>query len=155
MARDLGVAARIHLLGRLPQDRLPEIYSAADLLLLLSEREGWPNVLLESMACSTPVLVSDIGGFDDIVAAPEAGRILRRTTPATLAENIRDLLAHPPDRAATRQYAEGFDWEPTTQGQIALFRQICASRAEGAAERSDIALGSAGAAAAPEERRDS
>jgi teichuronic acid biosynthesis glycosyltransferase TuaC len=133
LAHDRGVAARVHVLGRLPQERLPETYSAADLLLLPSEREGWPNVLLESMACGTPVLVSNIDGFEEIVAAPEAGRILPETTLRTLANNIEDLLLRPPDRAATRRYAERFDWEPTTQGQIALFREICATRPDTAA----------------------
>lgn len=128
LARERGVAERVRLLGRLDQDRLPEIYSAADLLLLVSTTEGWPNVLLESMACGTPVVVSDIDGIEDIVALPEAGRILAETTPATLAGAIGDLLAAPPARAATRRYAEQFDWRGTTQGQIDLFREICKSR---------------------------
>jgi glycosyltransferase involved in cell wall biosynthesis len=128
LARERGVAERVRLLGRLEQDRLPEIYSAADLLLLVSTTEGWPNVLLESMACGTPVVVSDIGGIGDIVASPEAGRILAETTPTTLAGAIGDLLVDPPARAATRLYAEQFDWRSTTQGQIDLFRQICESR---------------------------
>jgi teichuronic acid biosynthesis glycosyltransferase TuaC len=123
-----GVANRIRLFGRLEQDRLPEIYSAADLLLLVSTNEGWSNVLLESMACGTPVVVSDIDGIGDIVAAPEAGRILAETTPATLAAAIRDLLAAPPARGATRRYAEQFDWQSTTQGQIDLCREVCEAR---------------------------
>jgi glycosyltransferase involved in cell wall biosynthesis len=127
-ARERGVADRVRLFGRLEQDRLPEIYSAADLLLLVSTHEGWPNVLLESIACGTPVVVSDIDGIGDIVAAPEAGRILAETTPTTLAAAIRELLAAPPTRAATRRYAEQFDWQSTTQGQIGLFREICESR---------------------------
>jgi teichuronic acid biosynthesis glycosyltransferase TuaC len=112
----------------LDQDRLPEIYSAADLLLLVSTNEGWPNVLLESMACGTPVVVSDIDGIGDIVALPEAGRVLAETTPTALASAIGDLLAGPPARAATRRYAEQFDWRGTTQGQIDLFRAICEFR---------------------------
>jgi teichuronic acid biosynthesis glycosyltransferase TuaC len=124
-AADWKVAERVHLIGRVPQARLPEIYSAADLLLLPSEHEGWPNVLLESMACGTPVLVSDIDGFVDIVAAPEAGRILDVTTPSTLAVAIRDMLRSPASRAATRRYAGGFDWQSTTRGQIELFEDIC------------------------------
>jgi teichuronic acid biosynthesis glycosyltransferase TuaC len=127
-ARERGVADRVRLFGRLEQDRLPEIYSAADILLLVSTHEGWPNVLLESIACSTPVVVSNIDGIGDIVAAPDAGRILGETTPATLAAAIRDLLAAPPDRAATRRYAEQFDWQSTTQGQIDLFREFCEPR---------------------------
>jgi glycosyltransferase involved in cell wall biosynthesis len=130
LAGRLGLSDRVRLLGRLPQDRLPEIYTAADLLLLASTHEGWPNVLLESMACGTPAIVSEIDGIDDIVATPEAGRIVSAIDPTRLAAAIRDLLQAPPSRAATRAYAEGFDWEATTRGQIELFRAICGHGAE-------------------------
>jgi teichuronic acid biosynthesis glycosyltransferase TuaC len=123
-ARERGVIDRVRLLGRVPQHRLPEIYSAADLLLLVSSHEGWPNVLLESMACGTPVLVSDMGGIADIVATSEAGKIIYAVTPERLAAAIRELLATPPPRNATRIYAEQFDWQSTTEGQIALFREV-------------------------------
>jgi teichuronic acid biosynthesis glycosyltransferase TuaC len=128
LARERRVADRVRLLGHVPQQRLPEIYGAADVLVLVSTSEGWPNVLLESMACGTPVVVSDIDGIADIVAAPEAGRILGETTADRLAAAIRDLLAAPPSRAATRCYAERFDWQSTTEGQITLFREICERR---------------------------
>ncbi len=124
LARERRVADRVRLLGRVPQDRLPEIYSAADVLLLVSSHEGWPNVLLESMACGTPVIVSDIGGVADIVSTPEAGRIVGDVTPDRLAAEIRDLLAAPPARTATRSYAEQFDWQSTTDGQIAVFCEV-------------------------------
>ena len=124
LARQCSVADRVRFVGRLPQDQLPEIYTAADLLLLVSTHEGWPNVLLESMACSTPVVVSEIGGIADIVAAAEAGRIVADVTASRLATAIRALLAAPPSRAATRGYAEQFDWHSTTDGQIALFHEI-------------------------------
>jgi teichuronic acid biosynthesis glycosyltransferase TuaC len=124
LAREQRVADRVHLLGRVPQNRLPAIYSAADLLLLVSSHEGWPNVLLESMACGTPVVVSDIAGITDIVGAAEAGRIVADITPSRLAATVRDFLSVPPARAATRGYAEQFDWQSTTEGQIALFKAI-------------------------------
>jgi teichuronic acid biosynthesis glycosyltransferase TuaC len=128
LARERRVADRVRLLGHLPQERLPDVYSAADLLLLVSTHEGWPNVLLESMACGTPVIVSDIDGIADIVGAPEAGRIVQEPTPDRLATAARDLLAALPARAETRAYAERFDWQSTTEGQIALFREICEQR---------------------------
>jgi glycosyltransferase involved in cell wall biosynthesis len=127
-ARERRVADRVRLLGRVPQDRLPEIYSAADLLLLVSTHEGWPNVLLESMACGTPVVVSPMDGIADIVGASEAGRILADDTPSGLASTIRELLVASQSRAATRLYAEQFDWQSTTDGQIALFREIVERR---------------------------
>jgi glycosyltransferase involved in cell wall biosynthesis len=125
LAHARGLAARVRLLGQIPQQKLPEIYAAADMLLLASTHEGWPNVLLESMACGTPVVASDIAGIADIVAAPAAGRIVPRSTPDHLAAAIRGLLAAPPERGATRAYAEQFDWQSTTDGQIALFREVC------------------------------
>lgn len=124
-----GIADRVRLLGRLPQAELPRIYEAADLLLLTSAHEGWPNVLLESMACGTPVVVTRLAGIADIVGAPEAGRIVEEATPRRLAAAIQALLAAPPARAATRAYAEGFDWRSTTEGQLALFRAVAATRA--------------------------
>ncbi len=131
LAGTRGVADRVRLLGRMPQQNLPEIYGAADLLLLVSTHEGWPNVLLESMACGTPVVVSDIPGIADIVGAPAAGRIVAGVTPDRLGAAIRELLAAPPDRAATRVYAEQFDWQSTTDGQIALFQEVCERHSQG------------------------
>lgn len=128
LARKLHVADRVRLLGRRPQESLPEIYSAADFLVHPSLREGWPNVLLESMACGTAVVVANFDGIGDIVGAPEAGRILAEATPRCLAETVRGLLAAPPGRAATRRYAEGFDWQSTTAGQIELFQHISQGR---------------------------
>ena len=125
LARQLGLADRVRLLGRVPQESLPGIYGAADLLVHPSLREGWPNVLLESMACGTPVLATNFDSVGEIVGAPEAGRIVAEATPTGLAEAIRELLAAPPRREATRRYAEGFDWQVTTAGQIELFRDIC------------------------------
>jgi teichuronic acid biosynthesis glycosyltransferase TuaC len=61
----------------------------------------------------------------DIVAAPQAGRILDETTPQCIASAVAEILSAPPDRDRTRRYAEGFSWDSTTSGQIELFRQIC------------------------------
>ena len=125
LARQLGLANRVRLLGRVPQESLPEIYGGADLLVHPSLREGWPNVLLESMACGTPVLATNFDSVGEIVGAPESGRIVAEATPTGLAGAVKALLAAPPKREATRLYAEGFDWQVTTAGQIELFCEIC------------------------------
>lgn len=127
LASRLGVAGRVRFLGRKPHDELPEIYSAADILVLASSREGWANVLLEAMACGTPVIASNVWGTPEVVAAPAAGRLVAERTGKAFAEEIARLLASPPPREATRAYAEGFSWEATTEGQLALFRQILRS----------------------------
>jgi glycosyltransferase involved in cell wall biosynthesis len=81
---------------------LPTVYGAADVLVLASNREGWANVLLEAMACGTPVVATNIWGTPEVVATPEAGRLVDEATPQALSTAIRELLADPPSRDATR-----------------------------------------------------
>jgi glycosyltransferase involved in cell wall biosynthesis len=124
LAARLGVADKVRLTGSLPNTELLKWYSAADVLLLCSSREGWANVLLESMACGTPVVATDIWGTPEVVAAPEAGRLVARRDGTAFAAAIDELLTNGVNRAATRRYAQDFGWQPTTEGQLALFNEI-------------------------------
>ncbi len=129
LARILGIESRVRLLGPVPHNELRQAYSAADVLILASDREGWPNVLLEAMACGTPAAATDAWGIPEVVAEPAAGRLIPARDPEAIAKTVRDLLADPPDRADTRAYAERFSWDETTEGQIALFKKILAEEA--------------------------
>ena len=124
LADRIGVADRVKFLGLLPQDELRWLYSAADALVLASEREGWPNVLLEAMACGTPVIASNVGGIPEMVASSAAGVLLQASDHFGIAQAATDLRAQLPDRNATRAYAEQFGWGATTAGQIKIFRQL-------------------------------
>ncbi|MBV8092103.1 MAG: glycosyltransferase family 4 protein [Acetobacteraceae bacterium] len=124
LAHQLGVSDRVRFLGARPHPEMPKLYSAADVLVLASTREGWANVLLEAMACGTPVVASPAWGNPEVVRAPEAGVIAASNRPGDLAAAVRDVIANAPPRAATRAYAERFSWDETTAGQIALFQQV-------------------------------
>ena len=119
-----ALAGRVRLLGTRPHAELPSLYSAADAMVLASSREGWANVLLESMACGTPVVASNIWGNPEVVGSPAAGLIYDPNTSDGIAAGVRKLFAEPPDRAATRAYAEDFSWDATTAGQISIFRRV-------------------------------
>ncbi len=128
----LGLGERVRLLGPRPHADLPALYGAADASVLASSREGWANVLLESMACGTPVVASDIPGNPEVVQERAAGVIAPQNTPEWIAAGVRDLFAALPDRQATRAYAERFGWEETSRGQLSLFRRVLAARASAA-----------------------
>jgi glycosyltransferase involved in cell wall biosynthesis len=122
LASELGVAARITWVGVVPQVELARYYAAADATVLMSAREGLPNVLLESMACGTPVVATNVGGVSEVVTAPESGLVLKEASSTALASAVRSLLGNPPDRERTRAYARRFDWQPTTRALIELYR---------------------------------
>ena len=125
---EYGLTHRVRLLGAVPHRELPAMYGAADASVLASSREGWANVLLESMACGTPVVAANICGNSEVVRASAAGVIYQPNTPDGIAARVRRLFAALPDRAATRSYAEPFSWDDTTAGQLALFRRVRAGR---------------------------
>jgi glycosyltransferase involved in cell wall biosynthesis len=127
-AQALGISAQVHFAGAVPNDQLAAWYSAADLLVLASRSEGWANVLLEAMACGTPVVATAVGGTAEVVGRPEVGRVVPPLDPAALAAGIEAMWAAPPDRAAVRTYAQAFGWDETSAAQLRLFRAVLARR---------------------------
>lgn len=124
----LGLAQRVRFLGPVAHERMHEVYSAADVLVLASDREGWPNVLLEAMASGTPVAATNVWGAPEVVASRAAGVLISDRNPGAIACAVRNLLANPPVRTETRAYAERFSWDETTRGQLELFRSIVERR---------------------------
>lgn len=124
LAQALGVSERVDFLGAVRQPELVQHYNQADALVLASSREGWANVLLESMACGTPVVASRVYGTPEVVAAPEAGVLMNELSARGVAEGVQALRASYPDRTATRRYAERFSWEDTTAGQLTIFEAL-------------------------------
>ncbi|RMD90416.1 MAG: glycosyltransferase family 4 protein [Alphaproteobacteria bacterium] len=127
-AAALGVGERVHFLGGVPHDELRTVYSAADLLVLASSREGWPNVLLEALACGTPVVATAVNGSPEVVREAVAGEIVAERTGAALAAAARRVLDRGASRAAVRAYAEAFSWDETSRGQMQLFERIVKER---------------------------
>jgi glycosyltransferase involved in cell wall biosynthesis len=129
LADRLGVAARLRLLGHVAHEQMPEVYSAADALVLASVREGMPNVVLESLACGTRVVATDVGGVSEIVTSPALGLLMRERSPAALVESLKRLIAEPIDSESTRAMARRFGWATVVERQIALYRRVLATHA--------------------------
>ena len=121
VAQDKGVASRVRFLGEIAHDDLTDAYRAADIFVLASSREGWANVLLEAMACGTPVVATNVNGTPEVVTDPKLGTLVEERSAPALARAIRTLRAVVPDRAAVRTYAEQFSWDDTARANKALF----------------------------------
>jgi glycosyltransferase involved in cell wall biosynthesis len=122
LAARKGVGQRVRFLGAVPQAQLVEYYNAADILVLASTREGWPNVLLESLACGTPAVAAAVGGCSEIVNCPAAGALFHGRDPQALAQTLVHVRARGLDRAAARRHAEQYSWSDTSRGLLSLMR---------------------------------
>lgn len=129
-AEALGLAGRVHFLGKVSPADMPAFFSAADVLVLPSEREGWANVLLEAMACGTPVVSRAVAGALDLVTCAEAGKLVDGSDPAAYAAAIRDVLESHVTREATRAYATTFGWRETSLAQESIFARALGRSAE-------------------------
>lgn len=123
LAENLGVDDRVQFLGTVEHRELPDLYAAADLMVLASSREGWANVLLESMACGTPVVATNIWGTPEVVASEQAGILVERT-PEAILEGINHLRNALPDRSKTRNYALQFSWDDTSDRLYEILQQV-------------------------------
>jgi glycosyltransferase involved in cell wall biosynthesis len=124
LARRLQVEDRVCFVGAVPQAELKWWYSAADVLALCSSREGWPNVLLEAMACGTPVVATNVWGIPEVVNSRAAGMLMPERSSAALVDCLNALFAAYPDRQDVRAYAEDFSWRATSRGQLDLFASV-------------------------------
>jgi glycosyltransferase involved in cell wall biosynthesis len=84
--------AKIQYIARIPEVDLPDVLNELKLLLLPSYTEGLPNIVLESMACGTPVLVTPVGAIPDIIKDGENGFVLEDNSADAIARNIERAL---------------------------------------------------------------
>ena len=86
---------KIKLTGWIPHDKLPDYINKLKLIVLPSYTEGLPAIMLEAMACGTPVLVTPVGAIPDVIKHGETGLIMENNTPKSIARNILKAMGYP------------------------------------------------------------
>ncbi|RZL59626.1 MAG: glycosyltransferase, partial [Sphingomonas sp.] len=104
------------------------LYGAADVAVNGADREGIANVLLEALACGTPLVATPVWGSPEVVRVPEAGLLSADRSAGAIGAAIARLLATLPERAATRRYAERYDWRETGRLHRALLAAAVSAR---------------------------
>lgn len=125
---DAVAPGRVDWRDNMPQSELRHAYAAADVLGLPSLREGWPNVLLEAIACGTPVVAADVGGVTEIIRDGAPGEVVARGDTTMWARALTATIDNgsPPERV--RQYAQHFEWDEVVTRQCALYEDVAQKR---------------------------
>jgi len=95
LAKALKDVAGVRLLGALPNRDVPKLLSVTDVLIMPSNEEGFPRVLLEAMAMGVPFVASDVGGVKDIVPPSMLRHIVTAGDTRAFANEVRSLLSAP------------------------------------------------------------
>lgn len=116
---------RVVFLGAQPPERVAVAYRAADVFVLPSEREGWPNVVTEALASGVPVVATRVGGIPQILGdepPPHLGAMVPPSDPDGLQQALRLVLAEGHRRDEVRAFAERYGWQQPVELLVETFR---------------------------------
>lgn len=123
--------------GRVDEEALVAHYQAADAVVVPSTAlEGFGLVVLEALACGTPVVASDLGGLSEVLPGLDPTLMVPPDDVPALRERLQAALAGDlPDRAACRATAQEHSREAFAAAVAAVYRQVAAEAAERGARR--------------------
>lgn len=118
-----SLADRVVFVGSVANEKLVDWYNAADLFFLGSSREGWPNVVCESLACGTPVVATAVNGIPEILDSEELGIMVERS-PAAFADGIAQALGRSWNRQLIAQKGRQRTWQNVAAEVHGLFSTV-------------------------------
>lgn len=132
---------RVVFTGQLAPNQVTDRLAQSRLLVMASESEGRPNVVLEAMAAGVPVVASDIGGVRELLGNSERGLLFPVGDVDQLAECMMRVLDDPDlgrrlaERASRWIQDQGLTWERTAQKYAGLYRQVIAEHCHKSGKR--------------------
>lgn len=129
LACEVGVDRHVRFLGCIPNEELWRYYAAADLFVLPSRLESWGTVMLESLACGTPVVATETAGGREVKQHFSNDlRLAKRERPASVAEAVIAELRAPrrSSDATRRKLAADFSVEACARQYLKVYRQAVA-----------------------------
>jgi D-inositol-3-phosphate glycosyltransferase len=128
LAGSLRVGDRVRFLPPRPHEELPDVYAAADVVLVPSRSESFGLVALEAQACGVPVVASSVGGLRYVVGHGQGGFLTPPDDPTTMARRTLEILR---DQALARRLSAGaieqaslFPWSATTERLGSVYREL-------------------------------
>lgn len=122
----LGFGTQVRLLGRKNPAEVARCMRAADVLVVPSDNEGVPNVVLEAFACRLRVAATLVGGIPEVLTQNCLGRLVPKGDTMAMTSAIADILATPSEAGAIDAQAAKFSWEETAKAYLTLLEKASA-----------------------------
>lgn len=115
-----GLSGHVLFAGQKPNRELPDWYNASDVFALMSSKEGWPNVILEAMACGIPAVANAVWGIPEIVNSEDYGLLVQDPPePVRTSEALIRALEKKWDHEAIITYARSQTWDRVAERLLA------------------------------------
>jgi D-inositol-3-phosphate glycosyltransferase len=128
LSRSLKIDESVIFLGSVKQEMLPFFYSAADLCVVPSYYESFGLVVLESLACGTPVVATKVGCAESVIRYGETGYVVTDNDPCCLADKISRLLSTPNGKTdfvrSVRASVAKYSWSNISEAIIEEYRSV-------------------------------
>ncbi len=121
-AETLGLSGSIHFLGRQPPTEVARHMNAADVFCLASWNEGFPNVILEAMACGLPVVSTDVGGIRERIDRPSRGHLVHAGDVDGFATALHSTLARG-ERVPVEESPDDLSWPASAAAYARVLRE--------------------------------
>jgi glycosyltransferase involved in cell wall biosynthesis len=120
-----GLGDSVRILGRVSDETLVDLYRGADVAVVPTlEHEGFGLVIIEAAGCGTPSIVTAAGGLPEAVGGLDPSLIVAAGDADALRDRLVRAQLDRPSRAATRAYAERFDWSTVAERHRAIARRV-------------------------------
>jgi len=128
LSRSLKIQESVIFLGLVKQEILPFFYSAANLCVVPSYYESFGLVVLESLACGTPVVATRVGGAESVIRHGETGYVVRNNDSCHLADKIALFLSTSNGDTefvgTVRASVVNYSWSNITEAILAEYRSV-------------------------------
>jgi glycosyltransferase involved in cell wall biosynthesis len=133
LARELGCADRLDIVGRVPTETLVHLYRRVALTVVPSRYEGFGLPAVEAMACGTPVVACRAGALPEVVGVGGGGILVERDDPGSLAAGIESLIQRPETRAelgalARKRIDAAYAWSRVARATADVYAEVAAER---------------------------
>jgi teichuronic acid biosynthesis glycosyltransferase TuaC len=108
--------------SNIPFEEMPSFVADHDVVLCLSESEGWPNSVKEALACNIPFVATDVSDLKEI-ADKEKVCVITELVPEVIADNLFSVLTEH-SSYNVRKYVEHMDVEVSAEKLIKLYNSI-------------------------------
>lgn len=124
---DAGLTPAVEFVGHVTQPQLAGLMQQSSVLCLPSVSEGWPNVIVEALACGCPIVAGNVGGIPEMIVSDDYGYLIDPHDPHDIADKLVAALERQWDRQVLAARGETWLREDMMRRVVGVYNRVLGS----------------------------